>query len=252
VANGVESTVSIEQGGSVAVAEYPHRLWLVRNFDLFKCLSDAELRTLADQSRVVRFERNDHICMSGVRHTHAYLVKEGNVRVVATNSQGKRLTLAILKPGELIGDIDLFGDREATTVESAEAVDSASLLAVPIDILRTLVINKPELSLAVHKLIGDRRAEILNRMQDVLFLTVPERLARLILRLAKDYPGESKTGRRFVNLRLTHAEFADLIGSNREAVSATFGKWKAAGPVDTVKGFVVIKDEAALKQIASN
>ena len=156
------------------------------------------------------------------------------------------------KPGELIGDIDLFGDREATTVESAEAVDSASLLAVPVDILRTLVINKPELSLAVHKLIGDRRAEILNRMQDVLFLTVPERLARLILRLAKDYPGESKTGRRFVNLRLTHAEFADLIGSNREAVSATFGKWKAAGPVDTVKGFVVIKDEAALKQIAGN
>jgi hypothetical protein len=55
-----------------------------------------------------------------------------------------------------------------------------------------------------------------------------------------------------VNIKLTHAELADLIGSNREAVSATIAKWKATGgPIDVVKGFIVIKNSEVLSEYAA-
>ena len=224
---------------------------MLRNFDLFKSLSAEELTLLAHESRLVEFDRNNHICMSGVKHTHAYLVKEGNVRIVSTNAQGKRLTVGILKPGELIGDIDLF-ENELPIGQSAEAIGNCTLYAVPLDTLKRLILGKPEMIFALSKLIGERQTQIINQMQDVLFLTVPQRLAKLVQRLANDFPGVTKNGRRFVNIKLTHAELADLIGSNREAVSATIAKWKAnGGPIDIVKGFVVVRDDQVLKDLAA-
>ncbi len=227
------------------------RLWVLRNFDFFKSLSAEELTMLAHESRLVEFGRNSHICMSGVKHTHAYLIKEGNVRVVSTNAQGKRLTVGILKPGELIGDIDLF-ENELPVGQSAEAIGNCTLYAVPLDTVKRLILGKPEMIFALSKLIGERQTQIINQMQDVLFLTVPQRLAKLIQRLANEFPGETKSGRRFVNIKLTHAELADLIGSNREAVSATIAKWKSnGGPIDIVKGFIVVRDDQGLQSLAA-
>jgi CRP/FNR family transcriptional regulator len=90
----------------------------------------------------------------------------------------------------------------------------------------------------------------MNRMQDVLFLTVEQRLARLILRLADEFPGTATSGKRFVNIRLTHQELADLIGSNREAVSATLARLRRARCVNAVRGFLVLGNEDALRRAA--
>jgi len=226
------------------------RLWILRNFDLFKSVREQDLEELVNSSHIVAFGRNDHICMSGVQHTHAYLVKEGNVRIVHRHSTGKRLTLGILKPGELIGDIDLF-NHELPLGESAEAIGTVKLYAVPVELLKRVILNSPSTTLTLSKMTGDRRTDLVNLIQDVLFLTVPQRLAKLVLRLSKDFPGTSKSGRPFVNFKLTHAELADLIGSNREAVSATLVKWKQAGITESVKGFLVIKNEHSLAEIAN-
>jgi CRP-like cAMP-binding protein len=226
------------------------RLWVLRNFDLFKSVQDKDLEELLRSSRVVNFDRNDHICMSGVQHTHAYLVKEGNVRIVHHHATGKRLTLGILKPGELIGDIDLF-NHELPLGESAEAIGSVQLYAVPIELLKRVIMNSPATTLKLSKVTGERRNDLVNLIQDVLFLTVPQRLARLLLRLGREFPGTTKSGRQYVNLKLTHAELADLVGSNREAVSATLGKWKQLGLAESVKGFLVIKNLDELTSIAN-
>lgn len=222
------------------------RLWILKNFNLFSSLTDTELAELAAESQVIELGKNDHVCMSGVKHTHAYILKEGMVRMVVTHSNGKRLTVGILKPGDLIGDIDLF-ENEIPAGESAEAMGKVTLYAVRLDYLRQLFKNKPEFVIALHKIVGDRRTELINRMQDVLFLTVPERLSRLLLKLADEFPGTTASGRRFVNFKMTHRELAELIGSNREAVSATLAKWQKHGVLSKVKGFLVLKDEVKLR-----
>lgn len=235
----------------VAPLQSDRRLWVLRNFDLFKTLRDQDLDGLLQASRVVTFGRNDHICMAGVKHTHAYLVKEGNVRIVHNHPTGKRLTLGILKPGELIGDVDLF-HNELPVGESAEAIGEVQLYAVPVDLLQKAILSSPDVTLKLSKMIGDRRAEVVNLIQDVLFLTVPQRLAKLFLRLSGEFPGTTKNGRPFVNLKLTHAELADLVGSNREAVSATLSKFKQQGIVEIIKGFAVIKDTEKLEELAKS
>jgi CRP/FNR family transcriptional regulator, cyclic AMP receptor protein len=224
------------------------RLWYIRNVDLFRNLPEAELEELAQAAQLVEFSRGQEICASGTGNKFAHVIKEGNVRLVMHSPSGKRLTVAILKPGDVIGGSDLFGTE--TGGESAEALSPAVLYRVPVDLLLKFAKERAEFSLRINKEVNKNRMLVMNRMQDVLFLTVQERLARLILRLADEFPGVTTSGKRFVNIRLTHQELADLIGANREAVSATLIKLRKSKCVNAVQGFLVLADEKTLREHA--
>jgi CRP/FNR family cyclic AMP-dependent transcriptional regulator len=224
------------------------RFWYIRNVDLFKSLPESDLEELAARAELVEFGRGQEICASGTGNPNAHVLKEGNVRLVMHSPSGKQLTVAILKPGDVIGGADLFGTE--TGGESAEALSPSTLYKVPVDLLLQFAKARPEFSLRINKEVNKSRMMVMNRMQDVLFLTVQERLARLVLRLADEFPGVSTSGKRFVNIRLTHQELADLIGANREAVSATLIKLRRSKCVNSVQGFLVLANEEALRETA--
>lgn len=222
------------------------RLWYIRNVDLFRNLPEGDLELLATEARLVEFGRGQEICASGTGNVFAYIIKEGNVRLIMHSPSGKELTVAILKPGDVVGGADLFAVE--TGGERAEALSPCTLYQVPVDLLKKFAQERPDFSLRINKEVNKSRMLVMNRMQDVLFLTVQERLARLILRLADEFPGSTTSGKRFVNIRLTHQELADLIGANREAVSATLIKLRKSKCVQSVQGFLVLSNEAALRE----
>lgn len=223
------------------------RLWYIRNVDLFRNLPEEDIARLADQARLVEFGRGQEICASGSGNKFAHIIKEGNVRLIMHSPSGKQLTVAILKPGDVIGGADLFGTE--TGGESAEALSPCILYQVPVELMMEFAKERPEFSLRINKEVNKNRMLVMNRMQDVLFLTVQERLSRLILRLADEFPGVTTSGKRFVNIRLTHQELADLIGANREAVSATLIKLRKGKCVQAVHGYLVLSNEDTLRGV---
>ena len=224
------------------------RPWFIRNVDLFRQLPESVIERLTAAARLVSYDRGEAVCASGTGHEYAYVIREGNVRLQMHSPSGKRLTVAILKPGDVIGGADLFGAESGG--ESAEALSPATLFRVPVAVLKRLAEEHADFALRINKEVNRARLLVMNRMQDVLFLTVKERLARLILRLADEFPGVATSGKRFVNIRLTHQEIADLIGANREAVSATLVKLRRTKCVSSVQGFLVLGNEAELKKSA--
>lgn len=225
-----------------------HRLWYIRNVDLFSSLGEDDLEQIAQQTNLMEFSRGQEICAAGTGNPNAYVIKEGNVRLIIHSPNGKQLTVGILRTGDVIGGSDLFGTESLG--ESAEALSPTKLYRVPVDVLKRIAKERPEFALRINKEVNKNRMLVVNRMQDVLFLTVQERLARLILRLAEEFPGEATSGKRFVNIRLTHQELADLIGANREAVSSALMKFRKSKCVNAVHGYLVLADEAALRETA--
>jgi CRP-like cAMP-binding protein len=225
-----------------------NRLWYIRNVDLFSNLPESDLEQIAQQINLMEVSRGQEICAAGTGDRYAYVVKEGNVRLIIHSPSGKQLTVGILRTGDVIGGSDLFGTESQG--ESAEALSPTKLYRVPVDLLRKIAEDRSEFALRINKEVNKNRTLVVNRMQDVLFLTVQERLARLILRLADEFPGETTSGKRFVNIRLTHQELADLIGANREAVSATLMKFRKSKCVNSVHGFLVLANEPDLRKTA--
>ncbi len=211
-------------------------------------MTEEEKTELAAHSRMLECLRGHPIRIPGSGDDTFWLIKEGQVRLSILGAGGKKITVALLGPGEVIGEMAVAGLDGYS--EIAEALTGCVLCQVPAEYLRRVVDRRPDLSLHISKLIGLRRQQIANRIQDVLFLTVPQRMARLLLRLADEFPGTTVSGRRHVNLRLTHQEMADLVGSNREAVTAALRRLDRLGYAKPVKRFWVLVDEDALKREA--
>jgi CRP-like cAMP-binding protein len=223
-------------------------LHYIRRLNFFPALSEEEKVELAAHSRMRTCRRGELIRLGQGDRGSFWLIKEGNVRLSILGAGGKKITVALLGPGEIIGEMAAAGLEGPT--EIAEALTGCVLCAVPVEFLQRFVQRRPELSLHISKLIGLRRRQIANRIQDILFLTVPQRVARLLLRLADEFPGETTSGGRFINIRLTHQEMADLVGSNREAVTLALRRLEKEGLVAPVKRYWVLLDEERLRHEA--
>jgi CRP/FNR family cyclic AMP-dependent transcriptional regulator len=108
----------------------------------------------------------------------------------------------------------------------------------------------PGLAVRINKMIGLRRWKIVNRLIDLLYRTVEQRLARTFLNLLEDF-GVPHNGGYLLKIKLTHKDYADLIASTSETVTATLNKLKSGGLIDFEEKYIVINSQGKITDLAS-
>lgn len=155
-----------------------------------------------------------------------YLLKSGKVKIVRSGSDGKRLIIHLVGPGEIFGETALVG--EAYRESFAEVLEDAALSIIPCSAALEWLRLRPE---AWHEMAGflaKRLRSAEGAVERLLFGEVEQRVIRLLLELAKQY---GDTGLDGVTLRieLSQREFAHLIGSTRETTSSVLNQLAKRG-----------------------
>lgn len=118
---------------------------LLKNAELFSKLKEEELEIIAGNSEYLNFNDNELIFRTGTPSLSLYVVKEGEVRIIAhsDNSDGREIARFI--NGETFGELDLFENTKRTA--DAVADSDTLLLAFPKrGILLTEILEKhPEI-----------------------------------------------------------------------------------------------------------
>jgi len=183
---------------------------------LFRGLSAAELGRVNDLLGKTRFPAGAMIMTATQPGEVAYVVLEGTLKVSMVQADGRELTLAILGPGEIVGELAMAdrGGRSADVV----ALEPATLLwldRTQFDRLRREIPAITENLLALMA----RRLRLANaQLQAVATLDVHGRVARQLLALA-DAHGEPVAGGVRIPLRLTQGDLASLVGATRVRVN---------------------------------
>ncbi|MCH8274359.1 MAG: Crp/Fnr family transcriptional regulator [Armatimonadetes bacterium] len=220
-------------------------LWYIRKFNFFPTMTDEERMDLAKTAKMVIAKRGETIAWPRDSSAHAWLVKEGRVRLVRWAEDGRTLATDLVGPGEIIGETAILtGEGDADAVE---AVEDVILCRVSAEFLRGLCVRNPKLTLHISKLMGLRKKRIETRLADLLFCTVKVRIARLLLQLAERF-GSETAGGALLDVRLTHQDIGELVGANREAATRAVLDLKAAGLIAYVGRRILIKDSDALKR----
>jgi CRP/FNR family cyclic AMP-dependent transcriptional regulator len=222
-------------------------LWYIRNLNFFPAMSGDETIACAKLSKMITARKGETIALPEETGQHAWLVKEGHVRLVRNLADGRTLATDVLGPGEIIGELAMMDSRGGD--EAAEAVDDVLLCRVSADFLRDLCARNAQLTLHIGKLIGLRRMRIESRLADLLFCTVPVRVAKLLLQLSEKF-GRPEGNGTLIDLRLTHQELADLVGANREAVTRAIDGLLDRYLVRYEGRRIVILDRAGLEGLA--
>lgn len=225
------------------------KTWYLKRINVFKGMSNAEVKHLDDITFMKHYDKKDLIYLPGDVSDQVYMLKEGRVKISKLSEDGREITLVILEPGEIFGESALIDDDE-TRSTVAEAIEKAYICVISRKDFEEFIHNKPELALSITKLMGFRRREIENMLEDLVFRGVHERLAILLLRLSERH-GKDIDGNTLIDISLTHYDYANLIGSTRETTTACLNDFKREGLIDFKKRKVVIINEHGLKNRAA-
>lgn len=156
-----------------------------------------------------------------------HLVKRGTVRISRHTADGREVTIAILTAGSLFGEEVVFAPNvERSTV--ASCMTPTLLCSARAEHVYGLLGKFPSLALNVAKYLSERRDEALAIAEDLAFLTVPERIISLLGRLQTEY-GKRVADGTLIDIALTHADVASLVGSTRETVSTQLSQLEKDG-----------------------
>jgi CRP/FNR family cyclic AMP-dependent transcriptional regulator len=131
--------------------------------------------------------------------------------------------------------------------ELAEAMDDSQVILIPRDAFLRTFAGNADFAFGVTKLVGLRRQRIERRLKSLLFRSVRQRLADLLIELAERY-GVSKDGGTEIQLRLSHQELASAIGSTRESVTLVLGELAIEGLVENRRNRVTLLNPKRLAE----
>jgi len=219
------------------------KVWFLKRCDLFERLSPEELRSLESRCRTRSFPRNNPIYLPADEANGVLLLASGLARICSFTTEGKQAILAFVEPGELFGELALLDDGPRD--EYAETVDPSTVILIPADAMQELMERHSEVALGVTKLFGLRRRRVERRLRSLLFRSNRERLVHLLLELAEDYGRKTSDGL-LIELKLSHQDLANVIGSTRETVTVILGELQAERYLTVGRRKLVLTDMARL------
>jgi CRP/FNR family transcriptional regulator, cyclic AMP receptor protein len=170
------------------------------------------------------------------------VLKRGSVAVFRTSPSGERAVLSVLRPPEVLGEVSLL-DGSARSL-SAEALEDCSALALSRGAFMELIHGNPRILDAVMRSLGALIRRLTEQNADHVFLDLPGRVAKTLVRLA----GESQAP--MITIELNQSQLAEMAGGSRQSVNQAIGSFASRGWLRTEGRRIVVMDVPALRRRA--
>src|SRR3990172_8315485 len=176
-------------------------LEVLRRVRLFSRVPAPALATLARQLVLRRFQAGQVIFHQGDDGASFYLIESGRVKVVLISEEGEELLVAILDRCDFFGELALL-DSQPRSATAVSVMDTRTY-TLGRDGFLSFLKASPEAALAVCAALAERLRSADERLGEIAFLDLTQRLARRVLHLAQTHGQRSPQGIA-LDLPLTH------------------------------------------------
>jgi CRP/FNR family cyclic AMP-dependent transcriptional regulator len=172
---------------------------------------------------------------------------DGRVKIAVPGAAGRNAIIAVLGPGELVGELAaLDGGPRSTTVTTLEPVDA---LVGPRSEFSALLDRRPHIALAILRTVARRLRYADAQRAQFATQDVVARLAQRLVELSERFGTKVENGIE-VSLPFSQEELASWVGASREAVSKAFQLLRTLHIVETGRRKVTVLDLDALERRA--
>ncbi len=213
---------------------------------LFQAMRPAELDEILKFATERRYRRGQMILQRGDEGSSLMAVLRGRVRISFFSSEGKEVTLNVVNPGEIFGEMALLDGLPRSA--DATAIEDTLLLVVERRLFLPFLRQNDDLYLRLLSVLCDRLRQTSMALEDLALFDLPVRLARVLLKLAEDYGRPGTAGTR-IDLKLSQRDLSNLVASSRESVNKLLRQWREMGAVDIENGLIVLRQPAELKRL---
>lgn len=202
---------------------------LLRRVPIFCGLTDAALQSVAEVMIKRRVLRNDLILKQGVNSEQLVIFLTGRGRVSRSDAAGREVTLALLQPGDHVGEMSLLdaGPHSATV----RADCKADVLVVRRQDIAHLLPAADSLAHALMRGLVSRLRSADQDIESLALLDVRGRVVKRLKAMATTIDGEH-----VVRGKICRQDLAKLVGASREMVSRVMTALEAEGFLVTFEG----------------
>lgn len=216
---------------------------------LFSEFPDIDRENILGRCVKRSFGRKEVVISQGGGGRELFFVVSGHLRVSALSDEGKEISFGVLCPNDFFGELSLLdGRRRSATITTIEKCELQVLSHLQ---YKRLLQDHPHSATQLLTCLAVALAERLRITDglylDTVFLDVPARLAKFLLKLSSPTTGSSP-GERLLDIVLSQYEMGTLINASRESVNKQLRDWESTGAIKMNRGRTIILDTGFLRQ----
>ena len=220
----------------------PSKLAYLHTVDIFQDLTGEQMKDVETAVPMFTCEPGRRFYRADEPAEVLFILKEGEVVLSRINPDGKRLITSTLKAGTVFGEMPLLGQHMQRS--EAEALTECLICSMSRRDVLDLISRYPVIGLRITEVLSFRLRDAEERLEEMAFQGLRERLGALLLRLASetDWRGNPTVK------GLTHQHLAEILGTHRETISATLAELKANGWIEIGRKRITIVDPDGLRE----
>jgi CRP/FNR family transcriptional regulator len=199
---------------------------LVRRVPLFATLSEEEFKTLEPIFQVKNYRKNQVIFLEEETGNYMYIVLAGKVKVTKTTASGKETILAIHQVGDFFGEMALLDGR--TSPATVSAMEDCRIAAIHHNDFSRRLMSNDKVVRQIIQVLCSRLRQVWSQVQELSYSTADDRIKAGILQLSRKHGVQDARGI-IIDLKITHQELAELVGTSRETVTRTLARLQKKG-----------------------
>ena len=216
---------------------------------IFQGLPPAGLQEVLRHAQSCQARKDEFFFMQGDDAKHLYILTEGRVKLSQVTLEGQQVILRVLGAWQMFGGIALLGNDVFPV--SAEAVEDSQALRWTAEALQMLVQRYPALALNAMRWMADHAREMQDLFRQLATERVEKRLARALLRLARQLGRKTAEGV-LIDFPLSRQDLAEMSGTTLYTVSRVLSQWEKDGLVRSGRERVVVLHPHRLVAIAED
>lgn len=220
------------------------KLWYLRRLNLFEGLTPTEFEAVAGRLKDRCCARRETVLNPSEPSDRIYLVKDGAVRLYQLSEDGRELTTAVLRRGQMFGTSALIG--AGGMPQFAEALENDTIVCeASAEDFMLIMASHPKVAARVTLSLARQLMRAERQIEQLAFQDVPTRVAEVLLEQADNGTGELPSF-------FTHDEIAKLAGTTRATVTKILNEFVDDGLIELGYRKVRVIDREGLASVANS
>jgi CRP/FNR family transcriptional regulator, cyclic AMP receptor protein len=218
------------------------RIDLIRSIPLFSTLTDDEFSQLAHIFVARAYRKNQVIFLEEETGNYMYLVLSGKVKVAKAGASGKETILAIHRTGDFFGEMALLDGKTAPATVSA--MEDSKIMSISGADFHKYLLHNQKVMLQIIQVLCARLRQVW-QTQSLSSSTADARIRMGVYQLAKRHGIRDAHGT-IIDLKITHQELAEMVGTSRETVTRALTKLREQRIIEIDQRRITLIDAKAL------
>ena len=254
------------------------KIKFLKSVSIFENMSNDEIKEVASLLNMREYRKNEYIFFEEESEPGLFILMDGIVKLIKETQDGRTIIVRLVFPKDTFGWIEWGGSNIKSKIKTTQSVNDTFQIKgtgtatqenrkMPLALYTAqsmtessvlYLSNQDFINLAIKypafavKVTCDATHNLLyayDILKSIASGRVEERIARVLLELAKSVGEEKEGGKISIEIPITRQDIAEMTGTTVETAIRIMSKWKKEGIIHTERGYIEILKKRELERL---